>query len=53
MADEADVYKIHLDHIDVTKSGGKDGKGKSREQEWKFIMEPELRLIEKHIIGIW
>lgn len=49
---EANVHKMYLDYMDVTKRGkgwGREGKG--REQEWEFIMEPELRLIEKHIAG--
>lgn len=33
------------------KEGKKDGEEKGREQEWGFIKETELRLIEKHIIG--
>ena len=30
---------------------GQDGEGKSRDQGWELTMEPELRLISKHMAG--
>lgn len=50
-ADEAAVYGIQPDRRVVRKGEERDGEGKGREQEEELIMEPELRLIEKHMAG--